>query len=370
MQFSVYQDSLIGGRRSNQDRMGYRYTRDALLLVLADGMGGHMRGDMAATIALQVMASQFALQAKPYLKNPAQFLREGFLAVHHEIHRYRALQNLPETPRTTLVACLIQHGQAIWAHCGDSRLYWVRNGDIVARTRDHSHLEHLIAEGKVDLAESDNWRDRHTLFSCLGAPALPEIAIAEAVSLKPDDMLLLCSDGLWSVLPDTQLIDGLLHGTLEQAVSALLRNATTLAGEASDNCTALALRWIGDDIASESDDAPPTLLIDDFAASVAARFQAGDAQPAGAASGALSGALSGAAAAKAATADTLVPPALPDKTAESSFEAAFAAEFGVALSATIAASPAAAPMPPSETEIDQAVAQLRETIVHSSRTDR
>ena len=59
MRFSVYQESHIGGRKVNQDRMGYSFTRDALLLVLADGMGGHIQGEMAATIALQTMGTLF-----------------------------------------------------------------------------------------------------------------------------------------------------------------------------------------------------------------------------------------------------------------------------------------------------------------------
>lgn len=125
MQFSVYQESHIGGRKVNQDRMGYSYTRDALLLVLADGMGGHLRGEVAAAITLQTLSDLFQKQATPYVRKPERFLEEALLAAHQEIHRYSAVHNLPDTPRTTVVACLIQHNMAIWAHCGDSRLYSV-----------------------------------------------------------------------------------------------------------------------------------------------------------------------------------------------------------------------------------------------------
>ncbi|HEY5800871.1 MAG TPA: protein phosphatase 2C domain-containing protein, partial [Burkholderiaceae bacterium] len=90
MQFSIFQDSLIGARRSNQDRMGYRYTHDALLVVVADGMGGHMRGDAAATIAVQTLGQAFETQAKPHIKRPEAFLQETVLAAHREIHRYKA----------------------------------------------------------------------------------------------------------------------------------------------------------------------------------------------------------------------------------------------------------------------------------------
>src|SRR5580658_6105006 len=108
MRFSVYQESQIGGRKNNQDRMGYSFTRDALLLLLADGMGGHIQGEMAATIG-----SLFQQSANPYVKKPERFLEDSFFAAHREIHRYRAINNLPETPRTTIVACLIQHNTAL-----------------------------------------------------------------------------------------------------------------------------------------------------------------------------------------------------------------------------------------------------------------
>src|SRR3954465_8984009 len=101
MQFSVYQESHIGGRKVNQDRMGYSFTRDALLLVLADGMGGHLRGEMAASIMMSTISTMFQQHATPYVRKPERFLEEAFLAAHDEIHKYRIENNMPETPRTT-----------------------------------------------------------------------------------------------------------------------------------------------------------------------------------------------------------------------------------------------------------------------------
>jgi protein phosphatase len=139
MHFSIYQQSHIGGRKVNQDRMGYSYTRDALLLVLADGMGGHQRGEVAAAIALQTMSTLFRSQAKPYVKKPERFLEDAFLQAHEEIQRYGRERGLADNPRTTIVACLVQHNCAVWAHCGDSRLYWMRRGQILARTRPFAY---------------------------------------------------------------------------------------------------------------------------------------------------------------------------------------------------------------------------------------
>jgi protein phosphatase len=255
MRFSVYQESHVGGRRNNQDRMGYCFTRDALLLVLADGMGGHIQGEMAATIALQTIGSLFQQQANPYVKKPEKFLEESFFAAHRELHRYRAINNLPETPRTTIVACLVQHNNAFWAHCGDSRLYWMRSGQILARTRDHSRIETLIAQGKVDPSERDTHPERNKLFNCLGAPNMPIVELSRRASLQPGDVLLLCSDGLWSVLPDHVLAQSLHANTVVRAVPELLANAVAIAGKNSDNVTALAMMWEGGGI----EDSPNTI---------------------------------------------------------------------------------------------------------------
>jgi PPM family protein phosphatase len=252
MRFSVYQESEIGGRKSNQDRMGYCFTRDSLLLLLADGMGGHIQGEQAATISMQTIGALFQQNANPYVKKPERFLEESFLAAHREIHRYRAINNLPETPRTTIVACLIQHGTALWAHCGDSRLYWMRNGQILARTLDHSRIEALIAQGKVDPSERDTHPDRNKLYNCLGAPTMPIVEVSRRASLQAGDVMLLCSDGLWSMLPDPTLAQHFQSNTIVRAVPELIQSATNMAGKKSDNVTALAMMWEGVDNLTDS----------------------------------------------------------------------------------------------------------------------
>ena len=245
MQFSVYQQSHIGGRKVNQDRMGYSYTRDALLLVLADGMGGHLHGEVAASLMLRTISALFQKQATPYVKQPGRFLEAAFLAAHHDIHRYRTDNTLPETPRTTVVACLIQHNTATWAHCGDSRLYWLRRGQVLGRTRDHSHIEHLIAQGLAKPSERATHPDRNKLYNCIGASSLPKIEVASQASLQPGDVLLLCSDGLWAMLPDDEIAHRLATQTIVRAVPELIDMATTIGGAKADNTTALAIMWQG-----------------------------------------------------------------------------------------------------------------------------
>jgi PPM family protein phosphatase len=247
MQFSVYQQTHIGSRKVNQDRMGYSFTRDALLLVLADGMGGHVAGEVAATIALQTLSMMFRMQAKPYVKRPERFLEEALVQAHWDILAYAESHKLPESPRTTVVACLVQHNCAVWAHCGDSRLYWVRRSQVLARTRDHSHLEHLIERGKASESERNTHPERNKLYNCIGAGQEPKVEISRQASLEPGDTLLLCSDGLWSMLPETEIVHRLSASTIVQAVPDMVSMAAAIGGARADNTTALAITWQGAD---------------------------------------------------------------------------------------------------------------------------
>ncbi len=263
MQFSVYQESHIGGRKVNQDRMGYSFTRDALLLVLADGMGGHLRGEVAAAVALQTISAMFQQQATPYVKKPRRFLEEAFMAAHRDIHDYRVAHAMPETPRTTIVACLIQHNTATWAHCGDSRLYWMRDGRILARTRDHSHIESLIARGLVPPSGRATHPDRNKLYNCLGADSLPKVEVSGGEGLLPGDQMLLCSDGLWSMLPDDEMARRMHAHTVVRAVPDLLRAALDAAGDGSDNVTALAIMWQGSSVVDDMSAVDSTVISTD-----------------------------------------------------------------------------------------------------------
>ncbi|WP_448251699.1 PP2C family protein-serine/threonine phosphatase [Ottowia oryzae] len=238
MKFSVFQLSRKGGREKNEDRMGYCYTREASLFVLADGMGGHPDGEVAAQIALQTMSALFQRDAKPSLPSVQGFLATGVMAAHHQIIRYASEQALMDTPRTTLVAGLIQDGELHWAHCGDSRLYVVRDGALLSRTRDHSYIEAQASAGA-----STEGVNRNVLFTCLGSTVRPMFDVAGPLKLREGDKLLLCSDGLWGSVEDDDIVSMLADVPVADAVPALVERALAIAGERSDNVTVIALEW-------------------------------------------------------------------------------------------------------------------------------
>ncbi|MBT9595996.1 MAG: serine/threonine-protein phosphatase [Vitreoscilla sp.] len=241
MKFSVYQVSRKGGREKNEDRMGYCYTRDSGLFALADGMGGHPEGEVASQLALQTLAAAFQREAKSNLKSPLRFLQDAILAGHHQLLRYATEKGLVDTPRTTVVACVLQGKAAFWAHCGDSRLYLVRGGKLIARTRDHSYTE--LQQTLSQVVPIDARFNRSVLFTCLGSPGKPVIDTVGPVNLQTGDRLIVCSDGLWSQLDDDAIVDLLTTRSLSDAVPEMVERALRNGGARGDNVTVLAVEW-------------------------------------------------------------------------------------------------------------------------------
>ena len=246
MKFSVFQLSRRGGRVLNEDRMGYCYTREAVLFVVADGMGGHPDGEVAAQIALQSVSVQFQQQAAPGLVDPQVFLTQAMLVAHEQILQYAKDKGMKDAPRTTLVVAVVQHGRAYWIHCGDSRLYLIRDGELLTRTRDHSYSE------RKDLNLSFKGNNRNVLFTCLGSSMRPLYDLSEQLLLSQGDRLLLCSDGLWSSISEIELIKTMQARPVDRAVPLVVDSALRRAGKSSDNVTAIAMEWETPDLFESS----------------------------------------------------------------------------------------------------------------------
>jgi len=240
MKFSVFQISRKGGREKNEDRMGYCYTNSSGLFLLADGMGGHPEGEVAAQIALQTISALYQKEAKPELPDVRAFFNTAVMAAHRQILRYAADNGLSDTPRTTLVAAIVQAGSAHWVHCGDSRLYFVRDGELLARTRDHSFLEQQRDSKRAPPPPDFN---RNVLYTCLGSPTKPTFDLNGPVPLQQGDKILLCSDGLWGSVEDAEIVLHLGQKAVSVAAPELVERALIEAGPSSDNVTLVALEW-------------------------------------------------------------------------------------------------------------------------------
>ena len=252
MRFTIFQASRVGARQYQQDRIGYWQTNDALLMLVADGMGGHARGELAAQAALEHVAESFQREARPSIVDPEAFLFNALGGAHQLIHQQAQALRLPDTPRTTVVACVVQVGHAWWSHVGDSRLYHIRRGMVCARTRDHTRVQELVDAGRMREEAVPSHPDRNKLLRCLGSDAPPKVDSAACARLAKDDVILLCSDGFWGPLSQRQLLGRLMSKPLAAALPELMSLAEARAGKQCDNLSIVAMAWGEDELADAS----------------------------------------------------------------------------------------------------------------------
>ena len=243
MKFTIYQESRVGKRAVNQDRIAYCYSRDALLMVVADGMGGHLHGELAAHIAVQYITEAFKQEARPSLEDPFLFLSSALNYAHHAIVDFAADRELPEAPRTTCVACIAQKNMAYWAHAGDSRLYLFRGDQLLTQTHDHSRVQIMLDQGLIDAAGAAVHPARNRVYSCLGGSQAPQIDFSRKTPLKPRDIIALCTDGLWAPLGNEAMREVLAGNNPMLSVPRLLDQAEARAGDNGDNLSLVAMQW-------------------------------------------------------------------------------------------------------------------------------
>jgi len=231
-----------GDRSEQQDRAGvfaHPSQPGTMMAVLADGMGGHSGGALAA--------EQVLLQAKqnfdaylPGRESPEKLL-EGIIGEAHLLIRL-ARSATEKEPHSTAVALMLQPGRISWIHCGDSRLYHFRGGRMVSRSQDHSLVAELQRRGRLDEARAQLHPRRNVLLSCLGSERQPQMAFGQAVRPTADDCFLLCSDGLWAHFPDEELARTVASQPARDAAEVLVDQARKRAAGAGDNISLVIVK--------------------------------------------------------------------------------------------------------------------------------
>ena len=239
--------SLLGGREENQDRVTAAVAEQAALLVVVDGMGGHADGARAAQVTQQVIVEAFWHSPQP-LFDPLGFLHLTLGRAHEEVVKLGAQLPLEQRPRATCAVCLVQQNASWWAHVGDSRLYHLRGGTLVTRSRDHSHVELLLREGLIigrAGAQSPDAQLRRVLpgrrsdpagHVAVAAPAARARRRAAGVHRRPVGL----AQGRARSWPSSAAA-----GALREKLLTLGERAVKRSGAASDNTSAAALRWLG-----------------------------------------------------------------------------------------------------------------------------
>ncbi|NJD31806.1 MAG: serine/threonine-protein phosphatase [Gammaproteobacteria bacterium] len=239
--------SLLGNREENQDRVAIAIGDGSAFLAVVDGMGGHADGARAAEVAIRAMVGEFWEASRP-LFDPEGFLHLTIGRAHEAVVELG--RGLPQEirPRATCAACILQGTSAYWAHVGDSRVYLLRHGHVVARTRDHSHVELLLRAGRITERQAQDHPMRNYVECCIGGdPVLPEMTLSGRNALQPGDVVVLCSDGLWAGATDEHIASLSLAQDrgLRDALASLGDRALAATAPFADNTTAAAVRWLG-----------------------------------------------------------------------------------------------------------------------------
>ncbi|MCP3670636.1 MAG: serine/threonine-protein phosphatase [Gammaproteobacteria bacterium] len=249
--------TLQGDRKINQDRYISIESEGSILLGLADGMGGHPKGEVAAQILTDTCNSFFLHAPKP-IHSPKEFLHRLLQKAHENITAYGLDHKPPIKPRTTAVVALIQDGVARWSHAGDSRLYIFRNGKAMHRTVDHSYVQQLEHHGLITHDEMEKHPQRNYVTRCLGGNiSSPEITVSKSARLKHGDVILLCSDGLWTHTKE-QIMGEQFSSDIPftNIINTLVESAAEEAAPKSDNVSAIGIRWVMAATTTEKPDLP------------------------------------------------------------------------------------------------------------------
>ena len=235
---------LQGDRKVQQDRVAlvpHPKGGGVALAVVADGMGGHTGGVLAAQQVIHTARNN--LEQYSAREESAQSMLESCLSESHMLIKASRFMN-EKDPHSTAVMLLLQPGKVSWVHCGDSRMYRFRGDKPFFHTTDHSYVEQLVAKGKITQEQALVHPNRNILVTSLGGNEAPKIDFGESKDLQVGDSFLLCSDGLWGYFSDAELGGVVAAYSAREASELLISRARTRARGEGDNVSVAILKLV------------------------------------------------------------------------------------------------------------------------------
>jgi len=235
--FVTFTLSKPGRRTKNEDYLQFKKIKNERCWVVADGLGGHLGGDIASQIAVNSIMESFLADHKVSV----QCLEKHIQIAQQEILKYNDLNSC--AIHTTVVVLLLDTNSFIWGYVGDSRLYVFRSGKIVIQTEDHSLSQALVNIGEIKLDELRHHEDRNKLLRALGMKGdLRPSLVNERVPWQRGDVFLLCTDGFWENVTEEELERELsLSSSPNQWLSSMEKILLGRAQSNQDNYTAVAV---------------------------------------------------------------------------------------------------------------------------------
>jgi PPM family protein phosphatase len=234
-------------RQNNEDSFGYwepeddqQFLRKGRLAVVADGMGGYEGGQEASRLAVETLVEVYRDYGGD---DPQAALVEALQTAHEQIREYSFDHPELRGMGTTCTAAAIVQDALYYVHVGDTRLYLIRDGQITRVTRDHSYVGRLVESGMISPEEAENHPQRNILTAALGTnPDLIMDSPGQPEPLRPEDVLLICSDGLWGQVRDSEILGAVENKSAEQTGRRLIELARERGGP--DNITVGILRLL------------------------------------------------------------------------------------------------------------------------------
>lgn len=200
---TYYLYSNVGGRDNNEDSVGMTKAGDSFCFVLADGLGGHGKGEVASKIAVEQVIEDFVTAGNV----SQECLSNSLQSAQDKIMQTQKLNIECRDMKTTCVVLHVGENSIRWGHVGDSRLYYFYKNKLVSRTKDHSVPQMLVDAGRLKEKHIRNHPDRNRLLKVMGIEwESPKFELGEPIDKVVGQAFLLCSDGFWELIDEKQMM--------------------------------------------------------------------------------------------------------------------------------------------------------------------
>lgn len=238
MRYDVFEYSNQGGRGYNEDSVGHLIIGENAIFVVADGLGGHQFGELASSCVVETLNKSFE---GDFQSNPAKWLEEKIELANQNILEYQ--QKKSAILKSTVVALGIEENKAVWANVGDSRLYYLRDKEIMSITNDHSVAFKKYKAGEITREQMKTDEDQSCLLRTLGSQDRKEPEVYDHnVIVREGDAFMLCTDGVWEYISDEEvLIDFLKSENAKKWAEHLLVRIMNRVNGGNDNLTIMTI---------------------------------------------------------------------------------------------------------------------------------
>jgi PPM family protein phosphatase len=232
-----------GDREYQQDQVvviSHPRENGCVLCVVADGMGGRSGGRKASDQVILTAKQLFARYA-PTTDDPQAFLKQ-MIEESHLVIKLTAI-SAEQEPHSTLAAFLINpRGDCYWIHVGDSRIYHYHQERLIKRTLDHSYVQTLVERGEITEEQANVHPQSNILMNCLGTENEPPFDVHHIPDLRPGDILMACSDGVWHYFTSAEIGTAMASLSARECSEFLIEKARSRARGGGDNLSLVIVK--------------------------------------------------------------------------------------------------------------------------------